>query len=106
MKIDRFWLRVYVVAWILIATFLAFNWWLQGHGLDELFGLFALCSAWGGLVTLYLVGIPLRIALNLIFKERRRQRLWETVMCAIAFLTMSTIAYLVIRVYPPSSMGY
>jgi hypothetical protein len=107
LKIDRFWSRVSFVAWLLAAGLLLVPWWRrEGGGLDVFFTMAFACLLWGEVVMLYFVGIPLRIALNLIFKERRRQRLWETVMCVVAFLIMSVVAYMVIWVYPPSSMGY
>ena len=67
-KIDRLWLRVSLVAWLLAAGLLLLRvWWL---GLDVLIGM-APCVICGGIAALYFVGIPFRIAVNLVLKVRR-----------------------------------
>jgi hypothetical protein len=102
-RIDRLWLWVSLVAWGLAAIYVPWwfgEWDLEHYGLAELLTVISIGLLHGGIVMLYFVGIPLRIALNLIFKERRRQRLWETVMCVIAFLSMS-LAHLTGILYPP-----
>jgi NADH:ubiquinone oxidoreductase subunit 6 (subunit J) len=105
--IDRLWLWVSLVAWLPAAGLFLWPWWHElGGRLDEFFGMVFVCLLWGGILMLYFVGIPLCIALNLIFKERRRQRLWETVTCVIAFLSLSLAYYLMAHIYPPESMGY
>ena len=106
-KIDRFWLWVSLATWLAATIAFLLSSWLQiGGGVEVPFVLAFPCTLWGGILMLYFVGIPLRVALNLILKERRRKRLWETVMCIVVFVIMSYIAYLVTWVYPPSSMGY
>jgi hypothetical protein len=101
-KIDRLWLWVTLAAWLLITSLILLPWWYrEGGGLDLFFGLLSVCLLWGGFAAFCLIGIPLRIVLNLIFKERRRQRFLETVMCIVAFLTMSWILIAFILTYPP-----
>jgi hypothetical protein len=100
-RIDRLWLWTSLVAWLVIA---AYMWWELNitwklHGVERLGPTF-LCLLWGGILMLYFVGIPFRIVLNLIFKERRRQRLLETIMCVIAFTTLTSVFVMAVRSYP------
>ena len=100
-KIDRLWLRVSLVAWLSATGWLVLTCWRQEPTWEVLFGVLPICLIWGSVLMLYFVGIPLRIVLNLIFKERRRQRLGETVMCFVAFLTITLVFVLAVRTYPP-----
>jgi hypothetical protein len=102
-----------LVVWIaLTAYFAGFSaywgvwagWDLARDGLAEVairaaLGVFV-CAFHAGMWMLYFVGIPSRVALNVIFKERRRQRFGETVMCVVAFLSLS-LAFLMGILYPP-----
>jgi hypothetical protein len=107
LKGDRLWSWVSLAAWLYATGCLLLPWWLnEGEGVGEFFGMLPLCLIGGGWVMLYFVGIPLRVGLNLAVGERRRARLWETLMCVVAFVVMSIVAYMFIWVYPPSSMGY
>jgi len=101
LEINRRWLWVSLVAWFLAAGLLSLSWLRQEPTLDVFFGTLPFCLLWGGIMMLYFVGIPLRIALNLIIKERRRERLWETVMCVIAFLTLTLVFVLGVLSFPP-----
>ena len=108
-KTNRLWRRVCFVLWLLMAgwNYLRMLWWWSARGKPEDFVFWAILAlVGGGIVTFYLVGIPLRVAPNLIVKERRRPRLGETVMCVIAFLVMTWVFYLGLFKYPPESMGY
>ena len=94
-KIDRLWRRVCFVTWLLAAGLIYWPVLRWARGKPEDFVLWAFLSLVdGAIVMFYFVGIPLRIALNLIFKERQPQRLWETVMCVIVFFVMSVVAYM------------
>ena len=99
-NIDRLWLWISIIVWLLATGWLLFTWWCREPTLNVLFGAIPVCLLWGGILTLYFVGIPLRIALNLIFRDRRRQRLLETVMCVVAFVTLTSLFFLAIRFYP------
>jgi hypothetical protein len=101
MKINRVWLWVSLVTWLLAAGLLLLALLRREPTLDVFFGMLPFCLLWGGIMMLYFVGIPLRIALNLICKERRQQRLWETVMCVIAFLTLSLVFLMGVLYFPP-----
>lgn len=106
-RIDCLWQRVSLVVWLIATCLFLLPWYCrEGGGLGVFLGMLTACLTWGGIVMLYFVGIPLRVAMNLIFKERRRQRLRETMICVLTFLVMSVLAYMTIWLYPPSSMGY
>jgi hypothetical protein len=100
MKTDRLWLWLALTVWIAMAVCL---WWRINVSWNwaDWFGPIFLGLLWGGLGMLYFVGIPLRIILNLVVKERQRERLRETIMCIIAFLSMTLIFFLAILNCPP-----
>jgi hypothetical protein len=99
-KIDRLWLRTSIAAWIPVSglVFLMFlrkeAWYGGWDAALSVLSLGLLVAAiWGAIMTLHFVSIPLRIALNLIVRQRRRKYVWETVAGALAFLCLSLAAY-------------
>ena len=93
-KIDRLWFLISMAAWIAILPYAVRrqDWQLTGKNeLVVLGSVFVVCVLKAGFLMLYFVGIPSRIALNLALKERRRNRLWETVTCVVAFVSMSLV---------------
>ncbi len=82
--IDKAWLLV-----TLIAGVCAITWFFITSDAKQLLPYWIIV---GSLATLYLVAIPLRIVLNLIFWEQQQKRLLETVMCVIAFIALTALA--------------
>jgi hypothetical protein len=54
----------------------------------------------GGILALFLVGIPARIALNVLMRERRRKYFRETVSLFLAFAALAWMLYTFFA-YPP-----
>jgi hypothetical protein len=97
-RIDRLWFWTIFAAWNAITAYL----WSELKQRDTEGMVATFFSLTGGIIlTLYIVGIPLRIVQNLIFKERRRQRLLETMMCIIAFIIMTSVFVMAVRSYVP-----
>lgn len=105
-KIDSLWLGICLVAWIPTAGSLMMQHGISlAHGVTPfmLFGLLfesLVDLFWGGIWVMYFVGIPLRILVNMLFRERRRQRLGETLMGLVTFLILSLSAFMAVN-YPP-----
>lgn len=97
-RIERMWLLGSVIAWILISgVFLLYFLYFPVIDAGEvrwaevpstLLNYVVFAAIVGGVITLQLISIPSRIILNLILAERRRKRLWETVLCIAAFLAI------------------
>jgi hypothetical protein len=100
-KIDRRWLVGNVFGWISI-----FGLMLAGASRNA--GVFQslevptiviaplviiVIAAWSCVATLLFVGVPSRIAINLIVPERRRKRWLETLLCVVTFVVFCWVAF-------------
>jgi hypothetical protein len=71
----------------------------QARDTVELAICFALVG--GAILTFIAVSLPFRVFQNLTQLERRTVRLWETVWCILAFLSLVYMVILMIISYPP-----
>ncbi|SIO67946.1 hypothetical protein SAMN05444166_8474 [Singulisphaera sp. GP187] len=104
-RVDRIWLLAWAAAAITIAGYIVGSILLHDppHLLADriyLMGLALAATFHGALGAMFFVGIPLRLAQNLLIKERRFSYRWETVALIIAFASLCFATYGMI-VYPP-----
>ena len=94
-RFDRVWLVGSVLAWVPISGVIMAICNRKAGGLEssELPEIAFMAAILGGLVTLFVVSIPSRIAINLIVEERRVKRRWETLLCVVAFALLCWAAY-------------
>src|SRR5262245_9823072 len=60
----------------------------ERHDADDYFGMAFVCALIGLVFALFFVGIPLRIAVNLWFPDRRRTKRKETIWCVAVFVIL------------------
>jgi hypothetical protein len=66
------------------------------QGAFEIFHAGVFSVLWGFVATLYVIGIPSRIVMNLVLGERRRSRWKETAVLLIAFSSLSWALYILV----------
>ncbi len=99
-RTNRRWLIVSLGAWGLISALLFVRMCVVGRFAELTLAIyFALVG--GAILTLIAVSLPFRVFQNLTQPERRTVRLWETVWCILAFLSVVYLVILMITSYPP-----
>lgn len=93
-KIDRLWLWVCLVVWISATGYIVSRGSEQTVGAVVVTSQVVLGLLAGGIWMLFFVGMSLRIALNLLVTERRRQRVRETVICVVVLLAGGLVFWL------------
>gem|GEM_PF-5183191 len=95
---DRIWLLAWAVPAISIAVYFFVS--IIRHDppfshadWDDLMLLALTAAFFGALASLFFVGIPLRLAQNLLIKERRFSYRWETVALLVAFASLGFVIY-------------
>jgi hypothetical protein len=100
-RTDLHWVIVTLLAWGLISALLFVRAWrLWGEGPTEVSLMIAAALPAGLLLTFIVVSLPFRVLQNVIQPERRRTRIWETVVCILTLLVLVNMVYLVIVTYP------
>ncbi len=100
-RTDLYGVIVTLLAWALISALLfARAWRLWGKGPTEV-SLMAFCALNAGFIlTVIFVSLPFRILQNVIRPERRRTRIWETIVCILTVLVLACLGYILIVTYP------
>src|SRR6516225_3088497 len=98
-RTNRRWLIVSLRAWGLISALLFVRMCVVGHVTDVTFDI-CLALVAGAILTLIFFSLPFRVFQNLAQPERRTVRLWETVWCILAFLSLLYFLISLIMSYP------
>jgi hypothetical protein len=99
-RTNKRWLIVSLRAWGLISALLFVRMCVVGRFAEFTLAIcFALVG--GAILTFIAVSLPFRVFQNLTQLERRTVRLWETVWCILAFLSLVYMVILMIISYPP-----
>ena len=101
--IEKRWLQINIAVWLVIWALLFAEGFLHdfrlGGNVAWEFGLLT-TGVGAGIITLFVIGIPMRVAMNLIVKNRRMQCLKETVVCIVAFAILCWVWYTCVK-FPP-----
>ena len=99
-RTNRRWLIISLCAWGLISALLFVRACVVGRFAEVTFAIF-LTLVGGAIVTFVAVSLPFRVFQNLTQPERRTVRIWETVWCILAFLSLVYVVILAIISRPP-----
>jgi hypothetical protein len=99
-RTNRRWLIVSLCAWGPISALLFVRICVVGL-VSVVFSEIVLALGVGAILTFIAVSLPFRVFQNLTQPERRTVRLWETVWCIFAFLSLFYVMILAIISRPP-----
>ena len=99
-RTNRRWLIVSLCAWGPISALLFVRICVVGL-VSVVFSEIVLALVVGAILTFIAVSLPFRVFQNLTQPERRTVRLWETVWCILAFLSVVYVVILTIISRPP-----